>query len=141
MTTRPHRTTGHPPPALRLEHGSVHDEACPSFQGAVELVGRRWTGAILFAASQGARRFGEYRAVIAGISDRLLAQRLKELEAEGLIERSVIPSTPVQVRYELAPDGRALIAALQPLAQWSVRRLRRTGDGDDPQWVNIGSNG
>ncbi|WP_199789248.1 MULTISPECIES: helix-turn-helix domain-containing protein [unclassified Streptomyces] len=77
--------------------------------------------------ARGARRFGEYRAVIAGISDRLLTQRLKELEAEGLIARSVIPSTPVQVRYELAPDGQALIAALRPLAQWSARRLRRVG--------------
>ncbi|MGI5248415.1 winged helix-turn-helix transcriptional regulator [Actinacidiphila glaucinigra] len=124
MTTGSHETTTPRPPALRLERGSVHDEACPSFQGAVELVGRRWTGAILFAASRGARRFGEYRA---GISDRLLAQRLKELEAEGLIARPVIPSTPVQVRYELAPDGQALIAALQRLAQWSARRLRRVG--------------
>lgn len=118
---------GHRPPAPRLGHGSVHDEACPSLQGAVALVGRRWTGAILLAASQGARRFGEYRAVIAGISDRLLAQRLRELEAEGLIERPVIPSTPVQVRYQLAPDGEALIAALQPPARWSTRRLRRSG--------------
>ncbi|MEU1616586.1 helix-turn-helix domain-containing protein [Streptomyces sp. NPDC005722] len=127
MTTASQETAGHRPPVPRLERGSVHDEACPSFQGAVELVGRRWTGAILSAAAQGARRFGEYRAVISGISDRLLAQRMKELEAEGLIVRSVIPSTPVQVRYELAPDGEALIAALQPLAQWSVRRLSRTG--------------
>ncbi|MFI8183861.1 winged helix-turn-helix transcriptional regulator [Actinacidiphila glaucinigra] len=127
MTTGSHETTTPRPPALRLERGSVHDEACPSFRGAVELVGRRWTGAILFAASRGARRFGEYRAVIAGISDRLLAQRLKELEAEGLIARSVIPSTPVQVRYELAPDGQALVAVLQPLAQWSARRLGRVG--------------
>ncbi|WP_329189672.1 helix-turn-helix domain-containing protein [Actinacidiphila glaucinigra] len=125
MTTGPHETPTPRPPALRLERGSVHDEACPSFQGAIELVGRRWTGAILFAASRGARRFGEYRAVIAGISDRLLTQRLKELEAEGLIARSALPSTPVQVRYELAPDGQALIAALRPLAQWSARRLRR----------------
>ncbi len=80
----------------------MHDDACPSFQGAVELVGRRWTGAILFAASQGARRFGEYR--------------------------SVIPSTPAQIRYALAPDGQALIDALQPLAQWSAHRLRRAGE-------------
>lgn len=116
------------PQPLRLERASVHDDSCPSFQGALELVGRRWTGSILFAAAHGARRFGEYRAVIAGISDRLLAQRLRELEAEGLIERSVIPSTPVQIRYALAPDGQALLAALQPLVHWSARRpVRRAG--------------
>ncbi|WP_431946878.1 winged helix-turn-helix transcriptional regulator [Actinacidiphila sp. bgisy167] len=66
----------------------------------------------------------EYRAVIAGISDRLLAQRLRELEAGGLIERYVIPSTPVQARHELAPDGEALVAALQPLGR-GMRRPRR----------------
>ncbi|MEU4098848.1 winged helix-turn-helix transcriptional regulator [Streptomyces sp. NPDC026673] len=82
----------------------------------------------MFAAAQGARRFGEYRAVIDGISDRLLARRIKELEAEGLIERSVISSTPVRIRYALAPDGRALVAALQPPARWSAqRRVRRAG--------------
>ncbi|MEU4096772.1 helix-turn-helix domain-containing protein [Streptomyces sp. NPDC026673] len=126
MSTRSGETNS--PQPLRLERASVHDDSCPSFQGALELVGRRWTGSILFAAAHGARRFGEYRAVIAGISDRLLAQRLKELEAEGLIERSVIPSTPVQIRYALAPDGQALLAALQPLVHWSARRsVRRAG--------------
>lgn len=117
------------PRPVRLERGSVHDDTCPSFQGALELVGRRWTGSILAAALQGAHRFGEFRAVIDGISDRLLAQRLKELEAEGLIERTVVPSTPVQVHYGLTGEGKALMAALQPLAQWSVRRAaRRAGD-------------
>ncbi|MFF7680329.1 winged helix-turn-helix transcriptional regulator [Actinacidiphila glaucinigra] len=115
MTTGPHETPTPRPPALRLEHGSVHDEACPSFQGAVELVGRRWTGAILFAASRGARRFGEYRAVIAGISDRLLAQRLKELEAEGLIARSVIPSTPVRSATSSPPTARR---SSRPCGHW-----------------------
>ncbi|POX45796.1 helix-turn-helix domain-containing protein [Streptomyces sp. Ru72] len=100
----------------------IRDENCPRFEDTLELVGRRWTGSVLQAADQGARRFGEYRAMIDGISDRLLSQRLKELEAAGLIERTVIPSTPVQIRYQLAPDGRALVDALLPLAQWSMRR-------------------
>ncbi|OAH15174.1 winged helix-turn-helix transcriptional regulator [Streptomyces jeddahensis] len=101
---------------------SIHDDTCPRFEDTLELVGRRWTGSVLQAAGRGARRFGEYRAMIDGISDRLLSQRLKELEAAGLIERTVIPSTPVQIRYQLAPDGRALVDALVPLAQWSMRR-------------------
>ncbi|MFF0450284.1 winged helix-turn-helix transcriptional regulator [Streptomyces sp. NPDC004609] len=101
---------------------TIHDDTCPSFEGTLEMIGRRWTGSVLQAAAQGARRFGEYRAVINGISDRLLSQRLKELEAAGLIDRTVIPTTPVQIRYRLAPDGQALVDALVPLAQWSLRR-------------------
>ncbi|MFG3660837.1 winged helix-turn-helix transcriptional regulator [Streptomyces sp. NPDC047706] len=98
---------------------------CPTFEEALELVGRRWTGAILTATHQGVTRFSEYRAAIDGISDRLLSQRLKELETAGLLDRIVVPSTPVQIRYRLSPDGLELVEALQPLAQWSLRRSVR----------------
>ncbi|MEV7321914.1 helix-turn-helix domain-containing protein [Streptomyces sp. NPDC093970] len=101
---------------------TIHDDSCPRFEDTLELVGRRWTGSVLQAAGRGARRFGEYRAMIDGISDRLLSQRLRELEAAGLVERTVIPSTPVQIRYRLAPDGESLVAALLPLARWSTER-------------------
>lgn len=60
--------------------------------------------------------------MIDGISDRLLSQRFKELEAAGIINRTVVPTTPVQILYQLTPDGRALVDALQPLARWSLRR-------------------
>ncbi|WBB66518.1 helix-turn-helix domain-containing protein [Micromonospora sp. WMMD812] len=100
----------------------INDTGCRVFQDALELVGRRWTGAILLAGLRGARRFGEYRAAVAGISDRLLAQRLKELEADGLIERTVIPTSPVQITYAPSPDGRELMTLLQPLIDWSHRR-------------------
>jgi DNA-binding HxlR family transcriptional regulator len=110
----------------------IHDDTCPSFEGTLELIGRRWTGSVLQAAVQGARRFGEYRAMIDGISDRLLSQRLKELEAAGLIERAVVPSTPVQIRYQLTPDGQALVNALQPLAQWSMKRSGPRAAGRAP---------
>ncbi|GAA4579829.1 helix-turn-helix domain-containing protein [Micromonospora coerulea] len=100
----------------------IPEAECRTFTDALELVGRRWTGAILLAAMRGARRFSEYRAMVDGISDRLLAQRLKELAADGLLERSVIPSTPVQIRYAPTADGRELMAVLQPLVSWSHRR-------------------
>ncbi|MEU4013301.1 helix-turn-helix domain-containing protein [Streptomyces pseudogriseolus] len=106
----------------QLERSSIHDDTCPRFQEVLETVGRRWTGSILMAAVRGARRFGEYRAVIDGISDRLLSQRLKELENEGLILRTVVPSTPVQITYTLSPLGEELLEALQPLVRWSTRR-------------------
>jgi DNA-binding HxlR family transcriptional regulator len=100
----------------------INDAGCRSFQEALELVGRRWTGAILLAGARGARRFGEYRASVTGISDRLLAQRLKELEAEALIKRTVIPSTPVQIRYAPSADALELLTVLQPLVDWVGRR-------------------
>ncbi|PZG05044.1 winged helix-turn-helix transcriptional regulator [Nonomuraea aridisoli] len=105
------------PPGL-----TIHEPSCRSFQDIVELVGRRWTSAILLAGRRGARRFGEYRVSVPGISDRLLAQRLKELESEGLISRTVIPTTPVQIRYALSPEGEELMSILQPLVDWGHRR-------------------
>ncbi|MGW2548828.1 winged helix-turn-helix transcriptional regulator [Streptomyces sp. NPDC001635] len=118
------------PPSL--ERRSIHDDSCPSFQDALELIGRRWTGSILSAARRGASRFGDFRAVIDGISDRLLSRRLKELETAGLIQRTVTPTTPVQIRYRLSQDGRALVDALQPLARWSLHRSSRSGGTSGP---------
>ncbi|MEV4199042.1 winged helix-turn-helix transcriptional regulator [Micromonospora globbae] len=116
--------------ALRRFQG-IDDTGCRVFQDSLELVGRRWTGAILLAGVRGARRFGEYRAAVSGISDRLLAQRLKELESDGLIERTVIPSSPVQIRYAPSSDGQELMSLLQPLIDWSHRR-RRDGSVASP---------
>jgi DNA-binding HxlR family transcriptional regulator len=99
----------------------IPDAGCRIFAAPVELVGRRWSAAILLAAKLEAQRFGDYRAMIPGISDRLLSQRLKELEAEHLIVRDVIPSTPVQVLYRLTDKGRELVEALQPLVAWGAK--------------------
>lgn len=105
----------------RPHPGILDEQSCRSFQETVELVGRRWSAAILLAISQGASRFGEIRGRVDGLSDRLLAQRLKELEDERLIERHVIPTTPVQVQYALSERGAALLSALQPLVDWGLR--------------------
>ena len=97
-----------------LEH--INDDLCRSFLVHVEVVGRKWNSAILLAGVRGARRFSEYRQVVSGISDRLLAQRFKELETGGLITRTVTPTTPVLVQYEPTEYGRELLRTLQPLA-------------------------
>lgn len=97
------------------------DETCRAFQPLLELVGRRWVGIILLAGAHGARRFGEYRALVTGISDRMLTQRLRELESNGLVERTVIPSSPVQIFYAPTARGVELIEALQPLLRWSLK--------------------
>lgn len=107
---------------------AIFEPGCRSFQDTVELVGRRWTSAILLAGRRGARRFGEYRHAVQGISDRLLAQRLKELEAEGLMTRTVIPTTPVQILYTLSREGEELMSILQPLVDWSHRRRGQAAD-------------
>nr|BFF25133.1 hypothetical protein GCM10025732_30980 [Glycomyces mayteni] len=90
---------------------------------AIEIIGVRWTGPILLAGARGARRFKEYRALAPGISDPQLTLRLKQLQARGLIERTVIPTTPVQIKYTLTPDAEELISLLQPLGHWSERHL------------------
>jgi DNA-binding HxlR family transcriptional regulator len=72
---------------------------CPLYHRAVELIGRRWTGAILRALMAGVNRFSDLAATVPGMSDRMLSERLKELEAEGVVVRRVIPETPVRIEY------------------------------------------
>ncbi len=99
----------------------IDDDQCRHFLSAVELVGQRWSAAILLALHRGDTRFSDVRASVIGISDRMLAVRLKELVGDGLVERTIIPTTPVQVRYGLTPRGADLLGSLQPLVQWGQR--------------------
>lgn len=93
---------------------------CPRFHRAVELVGKRWTGAILRVLQvEGRERFNAIAAAIPEISDRMLSERLRELESEGIITRLVIPETPVRVEYELTEKGRGLEEALGAIARWA----------------------
>ncbi len=96
---------------------------CPLYHEAVELVGRRWTGAILRVLMDGPLRFSEVAASIPELSDRLLSERMKELEARGMVERKVIDGPPVQVRYELSTMGLELEPALGELQVWARRWL------------------
>lgn len=102
----------------------IHDEECRPFQWAIELIGKRWSSGILLAVWQGATRFSEIVARVDGLSDRMLAQRARELEAAGLLAREVIPSTPVQIRYQLTERGEDLLVALQPVREWEQRWRR-----------------
>ena len=94
---------------------------CPRFHQAVELIGKRWTGAIIRILQHGGARFNAIAAAIPELSDRMLAERLRELEHEGIIARLVIPETPVRVEYELTEKGKALDAAFCALAQWAEK--------------------
>ncbi len=99
-------------------HGD--QEMCRSSQRAIEFVGQRWVSVVLIAGYVGARRFSEYRRFSVGISDRLLTLRLRQLEERGLLERTVVPTMPVQITYEPTESGRALVEALGPLFSWGV---------------------
>ncbi len=102
------------------EHGPL-EAFCPNFHHAVEVIGRRWTGAILRAMLAGTERFSEIAATVPGLSDRLLSERLKELEAEGIVTRRVIPETPVRIEYRLTPKGLELAPAIEALSAWAER--------------------
>ncbi len=94
-------------------------ELCPRFHRASELIGRRWTGAIIFILLKSTCRFAALRAAIPEITDRMLSDRLQELEAERIVERTVIPDSPVRVEYALTKKGRALADAFQAIAEWA----------------------
>ena len=92
---------------------------CGRFHRASELIGRRWTGAIIFVLLGSPCRFATLRDAIPDITDRMLSERLQELEQEGLVDRTVVPDTPVRVEYALSKKGRALRPAIDAIADWS----------------------
>jgi DNA-binding HxlR family transcriptional regulator len=96
---------------------------CPLYHEAVELVGRRWTGAILRVLMDGGLRFSEIAQAVPELSDRLLSERMKELEARGMVERKVISGPPLRVEYSLSQMGRELEPALSELQHWANRWL------------------
>lgn len=92
---------------------------CSRFHKAVELIGGRWTGAVIQVLLRGPTRYATIRSAIPDISDRMLSDRLRILEAEGLVERKVVPDTPVRVEYQLSPKGRSLETALGAIGSWA----------------------
>ena len=97
---------------------------CPYYHEAVELIGRRWTGAIVgVLIHRDSLRFGEIADAVPQLSDRLLSERMKELEARGVVRRTVRPGRPVRVEYELTEMGRALAPAVRELERWAQRWL------------------
>jgi DNA-binding HxlR family transcriptional regulator len=96
-------------------------QLCAKFHHAVELIGGRWTGALIHLLMNGRLRFAELRTAVPEISDRMLSERLRELETEGIVERIVVPDTPVRVEYELTEKGHALEQALAAVGKWAER--------------------
>jgi DNA-binding HxlR family transcriptional regulator len=92
---------------------------CVKFHRASELIGRRWTGAIIYVLLRARCRFATLREAIPDITDRMLSERLQELEQEGIVERTVVPETPVRVEYSLTRKGRALASAIDAISDWA----------------------
>src|SRR6476620_8183071 len=96
---------------------------CIKFHQASELIGRRWNGAIIYVLLQQTCRFAALRAAIPDITDRMLSERLQELEDEGVVARQVIPDTPVRVEYSLTKKGKALAEAIGSIANWAEKYM------------------
>jgi DNA-binding HxlR family transcriptional regulator len=96
-------------------------QVCSRFHRAVELIGSRWTGAIIQTLLQGKTRYALIKSAIPDITDRMLSERLRSLEAEDLVTRWVIADTPVRVEYELTEKGRSLQNALREIGTWAER--------------------
>jgi len=112
-------------PAPLTEIPAPCGEVCPNFHEAIELIGKRWTGAIVCALTERPMRFGELGKAVPGLSDRLLSQRLRELEDEGLVQREVEAGTPTRVTYSLTATGEGLGPAIRELKAWA-RRWKET---------------
>lgn len=113
-------TTGRTPLCTCAEGPAACSQVfCPYLHLTVELIGRRWTGAILRAMLRGVTRFGDLAAAIPDISDRMLSERLKELESEGIVVRRVIPAIPVRVEYHLTPKGQSLESVVGAILAWA----------------------
>jgi DNA-binding HxlR family transcriptional regulator len=109
-------STGHLEAAAAAKHSAV---SCTRFQRAIEFIGRRWNGAILYMLLDGPYRFNELLTRVPNISDRLLTERLRELVAAGMVTRDVQPGPPVRVVYELTDAGRALNEVIQSISGWA----------------------
>jgi DNA-binding HxlR family transcriptional regulator len=104
---------------------------CAKFHRAVELIGGRWTGAIIQTLLQGKTRYALIKAAIPDLTDRMLSERLRSLEAEDLVTRWVIADTPVRVEYELTEKGRSLENALLEISTWANRWIAAESDQDE----------
>lgn len=116
MATKPttHKTMDQTPGETSVHH------MCPRYEHATQLLGKRWTGLLLNALMQGSSRFCELTSLVEGLSDRVLSDRLRELEAEGIVKRVVLPQIPVRVEYQLTEKGWALKPVIDAIHTWAT---------------------
>ena len=123
MDVSPYPVAAPTPPPVPIARGA--GGCCPYYHEAVELIGRRWTGAIIavLLSSPEPLRFSEIGAAVPQLSDRLLSERIKELERRGVVVREDLPCPPARAGYRLTEMGRDLEPALAELSHWARRWL------------------
>ena len=123
-TSRIKRSVKRRAPSSKRHAGEGESKVCSRFHHAVELIGRRWSGAVISMMLRGPQGFNELMASVPGLSDRLLTERLRELESEGLVRRTVISGPPVRVSYELTEAGKSLKPVIEGLGRWAERWVK-----------------
>lgn len=108
-------------PTEQITSADISHTCCPRYEHAIQILGKRWTGLLLNALMGGPRRFCELTAVVERLSDRVLSDRLRELEMEGIISRVVYPQIPVRVEYQLTEKGHALKPVIDAIHTWAER--------------------
>ncbi|HUQ97845.1 MAG TPA: helix-turn-helix domain-containing protein [Gemmatimonadaceae bacterium] len=108
-------------------------QVCSRFHRAVELIGSRWTGAIIQTLLSGPVRYATIKGAIPDITDRMLSERLRSLESENVLVRRVVPESPIRVEYELTSKGRSLQNALREIGTWAEKWIPAEDSVDDPE--------
>ncbi len=98
-----------------------YTKMCPKYEAAVELLGKKWTGLIIRVLLGGPKRFRDIKKQIPEMSDRMLTERMKDLEKAGVIRREVYPETPVRIEYELTEMGQDLRSVIQAIQNWGEK--------------------
>lgn len=98
-----------------------YSKMCPKYESAIEILGKKWTALIIRVLLGGPKRFKDIKEQIPDMSDKILTERMKELESYGIILRNVYPETPVRVEYELSPMGKDLETVIESIQKWGER--------------------
>ncbi|MGP4079807.1 winged helix-turn-helix transcriptional regulator [Pseudalkalibacillus sp. R45] len=96
-----------------------YESMCPKYEAAIEIIGKKWTGLIIRVLLAGPKRFKDIKKQIPDMSDRMLTERMKELEAVGIVKREVYPETPVRIEYTLTDKGTSLKNVIGEIQRWS----------------------
>src|SRR5579875_223224 len=117
-------------PTTSISSSTAATHSCPRYERAVQVLGKRWTGLLLNALMDGPRRFCELTALVEGLSDRVLSDRLRELELEGVVQRVVYPNIPVRVEYQLTEKGYALKPVIDAIHTWANNWVTISGQSE-----------
>jgi len=105
-----------------------HAYGC-GLEAALDVVGGKWKPVVLWRLVPGPRRFGELRRLVTGISEKMLIQQLREMQADGIVDREDFREVPPRVEYALTPFGVSLTVALRPLCEWGAEHMARIEEG------------